>query len=120
MNASGSLSAKPWALHLDTDKYPLLHASERTSNFSKLNRLINSITLKLDTIAEVKHFYEGINKAIMTILQAHLFLLDYKYLKQDFDHFRSRAARLEPGTQYRGILVKGREDPNIGAGTVVH
>ena len=47
---------------------------------------MEGITLDVDDITSVQHFYDGINTAIMTILSSNDFLSDYTDLHHNFDH----------------------------------
>ena len=54
LNASGTISRKPWALQSDTAKYPILQTYKSTSRYSRLAPALDSITLKGDNVMEIR------------------------------------------------------------------
>ena len=86
LNASGTISRKPWALQSDTAKYPILQTYESTSRYSRLAPMLDTIILKGDNVMEIRQFYNLINTAIMTSLASMKFLPDYDDLTTTFDY----------------------------------
>ena len=54
LNASGTISRKPWALQSDTVKYPILQAYKSTSRYARLAPMLEKITLKGDNVMEIR------------------------------------------------------------------
>ena len=73
LNASGTISRKPWALQSDTAKFPILQTYESTSKLLRLAPMLESIVLKGDNVMQIRQFYNQINTAIMTSLAFMIF-----------------------------------------------
>ena len=87
LNSTGNYSTNsPWALHSDTEAYPILKSTNHLSHFSRLPKALENITLEADDISSVQQFYDSINTAIMTILSSNDFLPEYTELSQNFDY----------------------------------
>ena len=112
LNASGTISRKPWALQSDTAKFPILQTYESTSKFSRLAPMLEPIVLKGDNVMQIRQFYNQINTALMTSLASMKFYPEYDDLKPGFEHY-NHVVPPKDHTQYEDACNAHKQYGNV-------
>ena len=86
LNASRTISRKPWTLQSNTANYSISQAYESTSQYSRLAPMLERSILKGSNVMPICQFYILINTVMMISLASMKFLPDYADLTAPFDY----------------------------------
>ena len=80
LNASNGWKGGAWALHSDTDLYPILKSDDRNYHYTKFQDNLKPVKLKGPKLTDIRDFWRAINVAFMSTLQSNKGFTDYESL----------------------------------------